>query len=221
MAGDSSTKLPQSEHNRESGADGGRENRPRDLRRVPGRTRPGAAGPRPHLSSDTTATTEAPPPRPALEPIPLEVAEELLRTFLQSRGEFLRGQPLLQLLLSAHARQGKSAEEEQVRAAKRRGGLRKDPVRQAVVARIVKLMGESDELETAREVWDALRHGQRRLGRDLTIEVGSDLDVNADKFDGFERIIITSLSGPVKIVTFQTFRSYVREARTILNRPAR
>lgn len=164
-------------------------------------------------------TKVAPTSAPAFDEIPSEVVEELLRTLLRSSDGFLRGQPLLQLLLRGHAR--KRVEEEQVREAKRRGGLRKDPVRQAVVARIVKLLRESDEIETAREVWDALSVGPRRLGGGMTIEFGSDLDTIHDNLHGNVPMLITSPRGPLKIVTFTTFRSYVREARQILHQPAR
>jgi len=225
MTGDPSSKLPRPEHNRESESDGRRESRPRDPRRVPDRSRSGGASSlRPSGSGSTGSrivdpTKVAPTSAPAFDEIPSEVVEELLRTLLRSSDGFLRGQPLLQLLLRGHAR--KRVEEEQVREAKRRGGLRKDPVRQAVVARIVKLLRESDEIETAREVWDALSVGPRRLGGGMTIEFGSDLDTIHDNLHGNVPMLITSPRGPLKIVTFTTFRSYVREARQILHQPAR
>jgi hypothetical protein len=166
-------------------------------------------------------TKGAPTSAPAFDEIPPAVAEALLRRLLRSSDEFLRGQPLLQALLRKHASESKSVNEEQVREAKRRGGLHKDPIRQALVARIVKLLTESDEVQTAREVWDGVRHGQRRLGGGMTIKFDFDLDTITDNLDGYGRMIITSSTGPVKIVTFPTFRSYVREARQILHQPAR
>lgn len=115
----------------------------------------------------------------------------------------------------------KYEEELRVREAKRRGGLRKNPIRQAVISRIVKLLGESDEIETTREVWDALRRGRRGLGGGMTIDFDSNLDGLSDKLDDYGRMIITSPTGPLKVVTFATFRSYVREARRIVHQPAR
>jgi hypothetical protein len=110
--------------------------------------------------------------------------------------------------------------ERRLHESRSRGGRHKDPIRQAIVERIVRLLRESDELRGNKEIWQAFRAGQLRLPAGLSVQSTADLDKIGGEAPRGARVSVTGPDGRSKAMNFATFRRYVSEARKIADQVA-
>lgn len=104
--------------------------------------------------------------------------------------------------------------ERRLHESRSQGGQHKDPIRQAIVERIARLLRESDELRGSKEIWQAFRTGQLLLPEGFSVQT-TDRDRIGGEAPSGARASVTGPDGRSKALNFATFRRYVSEARKL------
>lgn len=133
-----------------------------------------------------------------------ETCGEIARLAVRADRSWLRIRQLFE-----HARL--RANQRRLREARSRGGSHTDPIRAAIVDRIVQWLNESDEVRKTPEIWESFRSGRMRLRGGLAVEAP-----DRSESGPADRVVVTSERSRPKPITVSTFKRYVTEARRIV-----